>query len=295
MSPQIGLLLALGCAFATNLAFLWKHKGAVAAPEMSFKHPLASAAGLFRSKWFTIGFLVAIAAWVLHVFALALAPISLVQAVISGGLVFLAVLADRWFGFELGRREWMGVGLTALGLAFLGLTVQSAGSEGTHSSYSISGMIAFEGGMILIGTLLLLSHRVERISHRHGVLLGAAAGILFGVSDISIKALTGTVPGDLLSIISPWTGVAILASIAAFYASARSLQVGEGVSTIAITAVAANASAIIGGILVFGEPIGSGPLQIAGRFIAFCLVIAGAALMPTHAEQLEPDENAAPR
>src|SRR5207247_4609481 len=133
----------------------------------------------------------------------------------------------RWFGFELGKREWSGVALVAIGLAFLGFTVQT-GSTGSHSSYSISGMIAFEGGMIAIGTLLLLSHRVERVRHRHGVLLGAAAGILFGVSDVSIKALTGTVPGDLLAIVSPWAGVAIIASIAAFYASARALQVGAG-------------------------------------------------------------------
>jgi drug/metabolite transporter (DMT)-like permease len=280
MTLQIGLLLALLCAFATNLAFLWKHRGAVAAPDIHMRHPLASAAGLFRSKWWIVGFAVALFAWVLHVAALALAPISLVQAVISGGLVFLAVLADRWFGFELGRREWMGVGLTALGLAFLGLTVQSAGSEGTHSSYSISGMIAFEGAMILIGSLLLLSHRVERIRHRHGVLLGAAAGILFGVSDISIKALTGTVPGDVLSIISPWTGVAVLASIAAFYASARALQIGEGVSTIAITAVSANVSAILGGILVFGDPLGDDAFAITARACAFMLVIVAAALTP---------------
>ncbi len=279
MTLHIGLLLALLCAFATNLAFLWKHRGAVAAPDIDMRHPLASAANLFRSKWWAIGFAVALFAWVLHVGALALAPISLVQAVISGGLVFLAVLADRWFGFELGRREWMGVGLTALGLAFLGLTVQT-GSEGSHSSYSISGMIAFEGGMIVVGTLLLLSHRVERIKHRHGVLLGAAAGILFGVSDISIKALTGTVPGDVLSIVSPWTGVAILASIAAFYASARALQVGEGVSTIAITAVAANSSAILGGILVFGDPLGEDAFGIAARACAFMLVIVAAALTP---------------
>src|SRR5919204_3706343 len=139
MTPQIGLLLALGCAFATNLAFLWKHRGAVAAPDVDIRRPLASARCLFCSKWWTIGFSVAILAWVLHVAALALAPISLVQAVISGGLVFLAVLADRWFGFDLGRREWLGVGLTAVGLAFLGLTVQS-GSNESHSSYSISGM-----------------------------------------------------------------------------------------------------------------------------------------------------------
>jgi drug/metabolite transporter (DMT)-like permease len=279
MTVQIGLLLALVCAFATNLAFLWKHRGAVAAPDVDMRHPLGSAAALFRSKWWAIGFGVALVAWVLHVAALALAPISLVQAVISGGLVFLAVLADRWFGFELGRREWLGVGLTALGLAFLGLTVET-GSTGSHSSYSISGMIAFEGAMVLIGTLLLLSHRVERIRHRHGVLLGAAAGILFGVSDVSIKALTGTVPGDLITILSPWTAVAIAASIAAFYSSARALQVGEGVSTIAITTVSANVSAILGGILVFGDPLGNDAYAITARACAFALVIVAAGLTP---------------
>src|SRR3954447_4946258 len=141
MTVQIGLLLAVACAFATNLAFLWKQRGAVAAPDIDMRRPLASAAALFRSKWWSIGFIVALGAWVLHVAALALAPISLVQAVISGGLVFLAVIADRWFGFHLGKREWRGVALTAFGLAFLGLTVQTG--SGSHSHYSISGMIAF--------------------------------------------------------------------------------------------------------------------------------------------------------
>jgi hypothetical protein len=279
MTTQIGLLLALGCALATNLAFLWKQRGAVAAPDITIRRPLASASGLFRSKWWTIGFGVAIVAWGLHVAALTLAPLSLVQAVISGGLVFLAVLADRCFGFTLGRREWWGVGLTAAGLAFLGLTIES-GSGGAHSSYSISAMIAFEGAMITLGLLLLLSHRVERVRHRHGAFLGAAAGILFGVSDVAIKALAGVVPSDFLAIISPWTAVALAASVAAFYASARGLQIGEGISVIAITSVAANASAILGGIIVFGDPLGSDAFAIIARSAAFGLVIAAAALTP---------------
>ena len=58
------------------------------------------------------------------------------------------------------------------------------------------------------------------------------------------------------------------------------LQLGKGVEVIALTSVAANLAAIIGGILVFHEPIGSGPVAITARFLAFCLVIAGAALMP---------------
>jgi len=68
--------------------------------------------------------------------------------------------------------------------------------------------------------------------------------------------------------------------VIAFYASARSLQIGPGVEVIAFTSVAANLAAILGGILVFDEHIGSGPVAIGARFVAFCLVIAGAALMP---------------
>ena len=70
MTVQIGLLLALVCAFATNLAFLWKHRGAVAAADVDMRHPLGSAAALFRSKWWAVGFGVALAAWILHVAAL---------------------------------------------------------------------------------------------------------------------------------------------------------------------------------------------------------------------------------
>ena len=86
-----------------------------------------------------------------------------------------------------------------------------------------------------------------------------------------------------------------MAGTIAFYASARSLQVGPGVEVIAFTSVAANLAAIIGGILVFGEPLGSGPLAIGARVVAFCLVIVGAALMPSHhVEQGDPEPRAPP-
>jgi hypothetical protein len=77
----LGLTLALASAVATNLAFLFKHRGAVLAPPIQVRHPLRSAAGLFRSKWFAVGWAVAIVAWFLHVGALSLAPLSIVQAV----------------------------------------------------------------------------------------------------------------------------------------------------------------------------------------------------------------------
>ena len=84
----------------------------------------------------------------------------------------------------------------------------------------------------------------------------------------------------MLELISPWAFAALAASVVAFYASARGLQIGPGVEVIALTSVAANLVAIVGGVLVFRDSIGTGAVAITGRMIAFGLVIAGAALIP---------------
>ena len=276
---ELGILLALFCAFATNVGFLLKHRGACAAPDVSLKHPVASAVGLFRSKWFAVGMLVALVAWVFHVGALALAPLSVVQAVIAGGLVFLTVLAERWFGYSVGTRQWAGVGLTALGLVLLAVTLPHSGG---HASYSTAGMIAFESALLALGAFLVLSKTLDSHAH-HGVMLGTAAGMLFGVSDVAIKALTtglaetGVIAGVLMS---PWLYTCIAASVIAFYASARGLQKGEAVPVITLTSAAANVTAISGGILVFGDPMPNDPLGIVIQSFAFVLVIVAATLTP---------------
>jgi hypothetical protein len=112
------------------------------------------------------------------------------------------------------------------------------------------------------------------------MLLGAAAGALFGVSDIAIKYLAEAAGNGILELISPWLFAALAASIVAFYASARGLQLGPGVEVIALTSVAANLVAIVGGVLVFRDSIGTGPVEIVGRMLAFGFVIIGAALIP---------------
>lgn len=290
---EVGIVLALLCALTTNIAFLCKHRGAVEAPAVTARHPLRSLGGLFRSRWWAIGYAIGFGAWLLHVGALAVAPLSLVQAVIAGGLVLVALPAERWFGFSLGRREWAGLTLSALGLAFLMTTATSEHASG--SGYSTSAMIAFEGGALGIGIALLFSHHAERARNRLGTILAVAAGLLVGVSDVAIKALVDVVPANPAAIFSPWTVTAIIASVAALYALARALQTGGAIQVIALSSVAANLAAISGGILVFGDPIGNDPLAIIAKGVAFAAVILAAGLVQGPQRAAESLSASAPR
>jgi hypothetical protein len=278
LSLNVGIGLALACAVVTQLGFLCKHKGANVAPRVEMQRPLASARALLGCRWFRIGLGVAAGAWVLHVAALAMAPLSMVQAVLSTGVVMLAVLGDRLFGCSVTPRQWGGAAMTAGGLLLLVLTLPAQGSDAT---FAAPALIAFEGGMLAFGSLLIVAPRLGAPTHHHGAVLGAASGVLFGVSDVAIKALTGEAAGGAVALLaSPWLPVAAIASCVAFLASARGFQDGDAVPVIACTSTAANVTCILGGILVFGDALAGSTLMVVAQISAFALVAAAALLMP---------------
>jgi drug/metabolite transporter (DMT)-like permease len=286
MTLHLGILLALVCAFASNLGFFFKHRGACEAPAIDVRHPLRSAKGLWCSKWFAVGMGVGGGAWALHVAAISLAPLSVVQVVLSGGVVLIAVMADRIFGYEVGKRQWVGLAFTAVGLVLLGLTMPQP--HGSHSAFSLAAMVGFEGVLFAIGGLLILGPRAGAPAEHHGVMLAAASGILFGVCNVAVKALTGLVGHEgILGLASPWLLVAAAGSATAFYASAKSLQDGEAVEVIAITGTAANISCIAGGIIVFGDPMPGTVLGIVVQAFAFVLVVTASALTPAPVRSAE--------
>src|SRR4051812_33672500 len=237
LSVQLGLFLALCCAVVAALGFLFKQKGAVDAPPVQWRHPVRSTVALFANKWWTLGIIVAMAAWGFHVAALALAPISLVQSVIAGGLALLTVMADRYFGLEVSRREWIGVGVTALGLALLAATLGDTG-DSAHGHWEFWGLTAYCGGLTL---LRVLACGFVRGDPHAGPVLGVAAGLMWGASDVSIKALSDRL-GDIGFgvLVHPLALVILLLSLVGLVVSARSLQLGPAVAVIAITATVGN-------------------------------------------------------
>ena len=272
-SVQLGLLLALGTSFGSVAGFLFKFRGARQTPAVELRRPVHSTVQLFRSPVYTLGIVVALASWGLHVGALALAPISLVQSVIAGGLVLVTVLADRMFAIPVTRREWVGVALTAAGLAFLAATFSGEGG-GAHSHYHPTTLaiylIAVGGTGLGIG-----------IRSRQAPALAVSAGLLWAASDTSIKALSSHLHklGPLV-LIHPLAFVILAASLIGLLMSARSLQLGDAVPVIALTSAAANLTTIAAGPIIFAEPLPSDGLQLTIRLLAFALVIVAAALTP---------------
>jgi hypothetical protein len=256
-----------------------KHRGATQSAPVDFRHPGRSAAALFRSPAFLAGYGIAVIGVTLHIAALWFAPISIVQSTISGGLVFLAVIAERIFGLSLGRRQWVGVLLTAFGLMLLALTVRHAGD---HQGFSMSALIAFESIALFMGVLLLAGPRMGAAVQHHGLILAAASGLLIGVSDIAIKAMTNIahVHGAGGALLSPWFVLAIAMAVVSFLSVARAFQVGDAVPVITMIGVAASLLQIVGGIVVFNDPLPSGTLGIAAQGVGFALVCAAAALVP---------------
>ncbi len=276
LGVQIGLVLALATSVVSLLGFLLKARGAAEAPPIEWQRPVRSSLALFSSGWYTLGILVAMGSWGLHVAALSLAPISLVQTTIAGGLVLLTVLAERLFDQRVTRREWIGVALTALGLALLALTIEGAAGS-AHAQFDPSRLALYVGGATLAG---LLAWRAARPGAAGASVLALSAGLLWGASDVSIKALSGDIGDGLAVLVHPLALVILLLSLVGLLVSAGSLQAGGAVAVIAVTSAAANVVTIAAGPIVFGEPLPSGPLALAVRLLAFALVIAAAALTP---------------
>jgi drug/metabolite transporter (DMT)-like permease len=274
---QLGIGLAFAAALMTNLAALFKHRGCRHADPISLRTPLRSARELAASPWFAAGWGLAALAWLVHVAALSMAPISIVQAVLAGGAVTLAVMAQRLFGHPVERRQWLALLLGGAGVALLVVTVPHF--KGSHSGFAVGPMLGFEGCLALFAAVLVSGHRSERLAGHGSVLLAVLAGTLFSLAGVAIKGLTGA--GSIsFAVFAPWALLILLAGLLAQYAAAAALQRGGAIETIGLMGLVANAAQIAGGVLVFGDPLSSHPLGLTLQATAFAMVCSSALLMP---------------
>ncbi len=265
MSTGAGLALALLSAFALNWGWVAQHGAAAELPELSLRRPLGALRALFGDTSWLVGFTVGLLGWAFYVAALALAPLSLVQATSAGGIGILAVLAQRR-GDPLGRRQWIAVAIAIGGLALLGASL--AGGAAAGGTPAPGAVIAWLVASTAVAGVATLSG--ARLAPGAG--LGIAAGVLYGMGDAATK---GAVGGGAWLLLIP---VVLAAHGGAFVALQLAFQRGGTLATAGTASLFTNALPIAAGLVLFHERLPGGALGII-RVVAFASVVLAAALL----------------
>jgi hypothetical protein len=279
VSIVLGLTLAFASACALNWGFLAQHAGASSLPSLELRHPIASLRALAREHTWLRGFAVGLAGWALYIGALALAPLSLVQAFAAGGIGILALLIHVGPSSErMGRDEWPGVALALTGLVLLAVSL----GHGTAQAHTVPtpAVLAWLGVAAVLAVVAIL------VLHA-GVGLALAAGVAYGAADVATKAAT---LGHALFI-----PVVALASGAAFVCIQLGFQRGRAITVVGLATLVTNALPIAAGLVLFHEALprgGAGDLRLAG-FALVTLAAASLAALARTAGEGEPHPAAA--
>ena len=269
-----GLLLALASAGALNWAYYAQHGAAAALPRLSPRRPVHSLALLFRNRRWLVGFFTGIGGWVLYVAALALAPLSLVQAAAAGGIALLAALVGR-----LSRWERLAVAIALTGLLLLALSLIRVSAPSGHG---LAIAVAAWMGASLALAAVLAGPLARGLAGGAG--LGAAAGVMYAAGDVGTKA--AVVGGVRLAFVP-----ALLACHGlAFVALQLGFQRGGALATAGLASLWTNALPIAAGPVLFAESLPGGVRGVA-RIAAFGCVVLGAAALARR----EPAESLSPK
>lgn len=260
-----GLVLAMASAAVLSWSFVAQHRESNRLARLSLKHPLSSLLRLFRSGPWLLAWVIGLGGWGLYIGALALAPISLVQAISAGGVGLVALLAWRVSRQPMSRRDHVAVGLSLTGLSFV--LVSFAGGVPSPRAPGADGVLVWVGATACAA---MVSATFGARLLRPGAGLGAAAGLLYAAGDVSTK---GAVEIGFLFI-----PLLLAGHFFGFATLQLSFQRGSPLATAGMTSLLNNALPIIAGVVAFHERLPNGGFGVV-RAIGFVVVVVGAALL----------------
>lgn len=266
-SLALGLLLAVVSSALLNFGFFEQQRSATALPAVGLREPRRWLSQLFHDRRWVAGFAIGCGGWALYICALALAPLSLVQALSAAGIVVLAALALRDGALAPTTANLMTVGIAAAGMAALGLSLAGEVGSGKADPARLMGWVAASA---LAATAAALAGRSHLLVP--GAALGMCAGVLYAVGDVITKAVvSGSVPVGLALLVLLSHGLAFVALQVAF-------RQGGPMATVGCATLLTNAVPIVAGLVVFAEPFPGGAAGIA-RLVGFAATVAAAALL----------------
>ncbi|MFI8490770.1 DMT family transporter [Streptomyces rubrogriseus] len=254
--------------------------GAIVQEQVAASSPGAQFAPVRRPAWWAAVSLNGLGG-LLHVVALALGPLSLVQPLGALTIVFALPMAALFVGRRAGATAWRGALMATVGLAGLLSLVGASDAQSLDTAQRV-------GAALVTGGAIVALMIAGRAAHRHpavrSILLATASGIAFGMSSVFTKTVAvdwngGVSAGDLPSLAV--IGVLATAGMVLSQASYRGAGLAAPLAT--LTVVNPVVAAVVG-ITMFGETFRYGT---TGTVLALsCGVVAAGGLIMLTTERI---------
>lgn len=212
-----------------------------------------------------------------QVAALAMGSVLVVQPILVTSLVFALPLAAHYSGRRVTPMMWAQA--AALSAALAVFLVVGDPTEGQTDApwHRWIGPLGLLGALIVVGIVVATTVRIPALQ---ALLLGTAAGLLFGISAALTEHVTQLFGQGLGAVVTSWQPYTLVATgIAGLYLQQRGYQVGPLSASLPAFTVAEPLGAAFIGLFVLDERLRSGPIGTGFVLASVIVMCVGAVLL----------------
>jgi drug/metabolite transporter (DMT)-like permease len=262
-------ILALGASLANALTSVFQRMGVEDAPAQTTLKLSLMTYAIRRGIWL-LGFALMIVSFVLQAIALHFGRLSQVQPILTLELVFLVIVLAVWFGFSVGRREWLG-SLAAVG-GLSGFLYCAHPEEGNLSPSFWSWVIAGGACSGGIAVAVVLARRGPR--WWRAAMFGTAGAISFAFTAACTKVVSNFAATDWVSLYRHGQTYALIVfGILAVFLTQNAFHAGPIVASQSTLVMVDPLASILIGVGLFGDDLRTGgawgPLEAFSLLIMF--------------------------
>ncbi|MBD0283076.1 MAG: DMT family transporter [Thermoleophilaceae bacterium] len=285
------VVLALAAALCFSLGTVLQQQVAAKASEQEARRAGFLLRLARRPRWLA-GIAADALGFVAQAIALAVGRLVVVQPLLATSVVFSLPLGARLGGRRVVRRDMVAALAVTAGLAVFLVVADPTG--GREDATTAAWVVSF-GVTAVICAALTLAARGRRPARRAG-LVGAAAGMLFGLSAALTKATVERVDEGVLEVVADWHLYAlIVVGYVSMSLSQSSLQAGSLAPAVATQMSLDPVASLLLGIFAFDETVHDDAAGLIAALAAFAVMIAGiVVLAAAEQETSEPAPRPAP-
>ncbi len=287
MKTTAAVFCAIFAAIFFNVAGFLQKKAVDKLPRVGLKPSWTVFKAFITNKPWIISYLVSVIGGGFYAVAVALAPISIVQPIVSAGVALLVYLAVRNLGERLRFSDFFAIGCTVLGVGMIGISV----SEGVSSPKPYDAVILW----VFAGTVFFLACAIPFVfgksGTRQGTILAVSTGLLFGLAAVFSRLLLvdwsnqWKEKGILVIFSSVFLIALAVANILGIVIMQAAFQRGLASIVGPVVGGLNQAVPILAGMLVLREPLPKSVYLSALRILAFFLILGATIFLSRRAEE----------